>query len=73
VLDAIGKLYVHGHGIGGYCLACQRLFETSLPALIKERAAADGPVVSMRARWSASAITRGNEMVYGKIIGNQPL
>jgi hypothetical protein len=27
VLDTLGKLYAHGHGIGGYCLACQRLFD----------------------------------------------
>jgi hypothetical protein len=24
VLDTLGKLYAHSHGIGGYCLACQR-------------------------------------------------
>jgi hypothetical protein len=37
VLDTLGKLYAHGHGIGGCCLACQRVFAVSLPALIKER------------------------------------
>jgi hypothetical protein len=33
VLDTLGKLYAHGHGIGGYCLVCQRVFVVSLPAL----------------------------------------
>jgi hypothetical protein len=26
VLDTLGKLYAHGHGVGGYCRACRRLF-----------------------------------------------
>jgi hypothetical protein len=37
VLDTLGKLYAHGHGIGGYCLVCQRIFDVSIVALIKER------------------------------------
>jgi hypothetical protein len=37
VIDTLGKLYAHGHGIGGYCLTCQRVFSVSLPARIKER------------------------------------
>jgi hypothetical protein len=37
VLDTLGKLYARGHGMGGYCLTCQRVFAVSLPALIKER------------------------------------
>jgi hypothetical protein len=37
VLDTLGKLYAHGHGMRGYCLTCQRVFAVSLPALIKER------------------------------------
>ena len=36
-LDTLGKLYHHGHGIGGYCLVCQRIVDVSLSALIKER------------------------------------
>jgi hypothetical protein len=35
VLDTLGNVY--GHSIGGYCLVCQRIFDVSLPALIKER------------------------------------
>jgi hypothetical protein len=37
VLATLGQLYAHRHGIGGYCLVCQRLFDVSLPALIAER------------------------------------
>jgi hypothetical protein len=37
VLDALGMLYAHGHGIGGYCLVCQRILDVSLPALNMER------------------------------------
>jgi hypothetical protein len=47
VLDTLGKLYARGHGIGGYCLACQRVFAASLPALIKERGG-DARVAGMR-------------------------
>ena len=39
VLDTLGKLHMHGHGIGGYCLICQRLFSVSMTALIAERGA----------------------------------
>jgi rubredoxin len=38
VPDTLGKVY--GHGIGGYCLVCQRIFDVPLPALIKERGGA---------------------------------
>jgi hypothetical protein len=37
VIDTLGKLCTHGHGMGGCCLTCQRVFAVSLPALIKER------------------------------------
>ena len=39
VLDTLGKLHMHGHGIGGYCLDCQRLFNVEMAALIAERGA----------------------------------
>lgn len=32
VLDTLGKLHMHRHGIGGYCLVCQRLFAVSIAA-----------------------------------------
>jgi hypothetical protein len=38
---------VHGYGIGGYCLACQRFFSASLAALIQERGG-DARVVGMK-------------------------
>jgi hypothetical protein len=34
VLDTLGKLYAHGHGIGGYG---RRLFQVSMAVLILER------------------------------------
>jgi hypothetical protein len=36
-LDTLGKLYVHGHGIGGYCLTCQKLFAVDMVELLRER------------------------------------
>jgi hypothetical protein len=33
VLDTLGKLHAHGHGISGYCLTCQRLFAVDIVAL----------------------------------------
>jgi hypothetical protein len=30
VLDTLGKLYAHSHGIGGYCLVSQRVFDVSM-------------------------------------------
>jgi hypothetical protein len=47
VLDTLGKLYAHGHGIGGYCLVCQRIFGVSIVALIKERGG-EARVVGMK-------------------------
>jgi hypothetical protein len=32
VLDSLGKLAAHGHGVGGYCRACRRLFWVSCSA-----------------------------------------
>lgn len=47
VLDTLGKLYAHGHGLFGYCLVCQRSVLVSLPELIAERGP-DNPVVCMK-------------------------
>jgi hypothetical protein len=38
VIDTLGKLAAHRHGVGGYCRDCRRLFSVSMPALIRERA-----------------------------------
>jgi hypothetical protein len=47
VLDTLGKLYAHGHGITGHCRSCQRYFRAPMPVLIGLRGA-DSPVVGMR-------------------------
>ena len=47
VLDTLGKLYAHGHGINGYCRTCRRYFCVPMPLLIAARGA-DSPVVGMR-------------------------
>jgi hypothetical protein len=47
VLDTLGKLYAHGHGINGYCRPCRRFFRVPMPVLIAARGA-DSPVVGMR-------------------------
>ena len=47
VLDMLGKLHAHGHGLFGHCRICARHFDVPLPALIAARGA-DSPVVRMR-------------------------
>jgi hypothetical protein len=47
VLDTIGKLFAHGHGLSGYCRPCQRFFHVPMPVLVVVRGA-DSPVVVMR-------------------------
>ena len=47
VLDTLGKLHAHRHGLFGYCRTCDRHFDIPLPALIAARGA-DSPVVGMR-------------------------
>ena len=47
VLDTIGKLYAHGHGINGYCRTCRRYFRVPMSVLVTGRGA-DSPVVGMR-------------------------
>jgi hypothetical protein len=47
VLDTIGKLYAHGHGLFGYCKVCQRACIVSMVALVRERVG-DSRVVSMK-------------------------
>ena len=45
--DACAQLVLHGHGLVGYCIACGRSFDISLPALIAERGG-NSPVVRMK-------------------------
>jgi hypothetical protein len=44
VLDTIGKLEAHGHGVGGYCLGCRRLFAVSMTVLMLERGRDCSPI-----------------------------
>jgi hypothetical protein len=44
VLDTLGKLADHNHSVGGYCLDCRRLFNTSLAVLILERGRDYSPI-----------------------------
>jgi hypothetical protein len=44
VLDTLGKLADHGHGIGGYCLACRRRFAVSMTVLMLERGRDYSPI-----------------------------
>jgi hypothetical protein len=39
VLDTLGKLYAHGHGISGYCLVCQPHRSSLLPLPLRQRCA----------------------------------
>jgi hypothetical protein len=43
----MGKLLAHGHGIGWYCLTCQKLFAVDMAALIAERGG-DCKIVGMK-------------------------
>jgi hypothetical protein len=47
VLDTLGKLADHGHGVGRYCLPCRRYSGVPMPVLIAARGA-DSPFVGMR-------------------------
>jgi hypothetical protein len=44
ILDTLGKLADHGHGIGGYCLDCRRLFTVSMTLLLLERGRDYSPI-----------------------------
>jgi hypothetical protein len=46
-LDTLGKLHQHGHGIGGYCLICRKLFAVDIGVLVAERGAVS-PVIGMK-------------------------
>ena len=47
VLDTLGKLHAHGHGLNGYCRGCGRRFGVPMPFLMAARGS-DSPVVGMR-------------------------
>lgn len=39
VLDTLGKLRAHGHGLWGWCYSCAGLFDVDVTALVDERGA----------------------------------
>jgi len=61
VLDTLGKLHAHGHGLFGWCRKCDRHFDVPLPALIAARGA-DSPVVRMRPLRCAACGGRDTEI-----------
>jgi hypothetical protein len=61
VLDTIGKLYAHGHGLSGYCRSCRRYFGGPMPVLIAARGG-DSPVVGMRPLRCAACLGRETEI-----------
>jgi hypothetical protein len=61
VLDTIGKLYAHGHGLSGYCRPCRRFFLVPMLVLIAARRA-DSPVVGMRPLRCAACLGRETEI-----------
>jgi hypothetical protein len=61
VLDTLGKLYAHGHGLSGYCRPCRRFFRVSMPVLIAARGA-DSRAVGMRPLRCAVCLGRETEI-----------
>jgi hypothetical protein len=61
VLDTLGKLRAHGHGLNGYCRACRRYFNVAMPALIAARGP-ESPVVGMRPLRCAGCLGRETEI-----------
>ena len=61
VLDTLGKLHAHRHGLFGYCRTCDRHFVVPLPALIAARGA-DSPAVRMRPVKCAACSDRETEI-----------
>jgi hypothetical protein len=47
VLDTLGKLHAHGHGLNGYCRGCGRRFGVPMPFPMAARGF-DTPVVGMQ-------------------------
>ena len=61
ILDTLGKLHAHRHGLFGYCRTCDRHFDVPLPTLIAARGA-DSPVVRMRSVKCAACGGRETEI-----------
>jgi hypothetical protein len=61
VLDTIGKLHAHGHGLNGYCRPCRRFFKVPMPVLIAARGA-DSSIAGMRPLMCAGCGGRETEI-----------
>jgi hypothetical protein len=61
VIDSLGKLHAHGHGINGHCRSCGRYFMVSMPTLIAARGP-DSPIVGMRPLTCAGCGSRETEI-----------
>ena len=61
VLDTLGKLQAHGHGLSGYCRPCRRHFDVPILVLIAARGT-DSPVVGMRPVRCARCLGRETEI-----------
>jgi hypothetical protein len=53
VLDTLGKLHPHGHGLNRYCRPCRRFFLVSMPVLIAARGRGNVLI------WWGSRVLRG--------------
>jgi hypothetical protein len=73
VLDTLGKLEEYGHGIGGYCLDCRRLFDTSLAVLILERGRDYSPIphgaAAVPGVWRAAHAVQHHRAIEGWRVG----
>jgi hypothetical protein len=61
VLDTLGQLYAHSHGLSGYCRSCRRFLDVRMPALIAAPGP-DSPVVGMRPLRCAGSLGREAEI-----------
>jgi hypothetical protein len=55
VLDTLGKLYAHGHGLDGWCLDCSARYRPSAPAATQARAGFDIDMATLIADRGAGA------------------
>jgi hypothetical protein len=61
VLDTLGRLDAHSHGLSGYRRPCRRYFRVTMPVLIAARGA-DSAVVGVRPLKCAGCGERETEM-----------
>jgi hypothetical protein len=59
VLDTLGKLYAHGHGLDGWCLDCSARYRPSAPAAEQTSAGFDVDITAFIAERGADAAIIG--------------